>query len=122
MKRILLDQGLSPGAAPLLREIGFDAIHVREIGKRDADDVDILAYASQSNRTLITLDHDFPQILALTSAARPSVVLIRRQGLRALELADLIVLAWKDHEAAIGNGCVLKVGARGFRVHALPLR
>lgn len=50
MKRILLDQGLSPGAAPLLREIGFDAIHVREIGMRDADDVDILAYASQSIR------------------------------------------------------------------------
>ena len=47
MKRILLDQGLSPGAAPLLREIGFDAVHVREIGMRDADDEDILAHAAQ---------------------------------------------------------------------------
>jgi predicted nucleic acid-binding protein len=51
----------------------------------------------------ITLDRDFPQILALTAATRPSVVLIRRQRLRALELALLIDSIWRDHESA-GRG------------------
>jgi hypothetical protein len=32
MTALLLDQGLAPGAAEILRGRGFDAIHVLEIG------------------------------------------------------------------------------------------
>ena len=49
---------------------------------------------------VITLDRDFPQILALTLAARPSVVLIRQERLRAAEIANLALHA--DHDA---GGC-----------------
>ena len=43
MKSVLLDQGLPFGAAELLRKRGCDALHVREIGMRDATDREILA-------------------------------------------------------------------------------
>lgn len=71
---------------------------------------------------VITLDRDFPQILALTVANYPSVVLIRQQRLRASELAVLIASIWRDHENQLEQGCVLKVGVRGTRVRLLPLR
>ena len=74
------------------------------------------------SRVVITFDRDFPQILALTAATRPSVVLIRQQRLRAAELAALIVSIWRDHDNALEQGCVLKVGGRGTRVHRLPLK
>lgn len=32
MKRVLLDQGLSPAAARVLRSEGWDAVHVMEVG------------------------------------------------------------------------------------------
>jgi len=79
MKRIVLDQGMPLSAAVILRASGWDAIHVRELGKQKAADTDILADAAADGRVVVTLDHDFPQILALTAASRPSVVLIRQQ-------------------------------------------
>jgi len=82
MRRIVLDQGLPLTAAAILRSLGWDAIHVRELSMQRASDDAILAVGAVESRTVITLDRDFPQILALTAASRPSVVLIRRQGLR----------------------------------------
>ncbi|MGB7763109.1 MAG: DUF5615 family PIN-like protein [Bryobacteraceae bacterium] len=122
MKRVVLDQGLPATAAIVLRNEGWDAVHVREIAMHVATDIEILNYAARESRVVITLDRDFPQILALTAADRPSVVLIRRQRLRAAEIASLITSVWQDHERALEQGCVLKVGARGMRVHRLPLR
>jgi len=85
-------------------------------------DYEILAYALRESRVVITLDRDFPQILALTSAGRPSVILIRRQRLRAKEVAALIESAWLTHEVALEQGCVLQIGARGVRFRRLPLK
>jgi predicted nuclease of predicted toxin-antitoxin system len=122
MKRVLLDQGLPTTAATILRDDGWDAVHVREIAMNEATDSEILDYAAGESRLVITLDRDFPQILALTAAHRPSVVLIRQQRLRGPELAALIVSIWRSHESALEQGCVLKTSTRGTRVRRLPLR
>jgi predicted nuclease of predicted toxin-antitoxin system len=70
---------------------------------------------------VITLDRDFPQILALTAVTRPSVVLIRQQRLRAAELASLMASIWRDHENSLEQGSVLTVSARGTRTRRLQL-
>ncbi len=44
--------------AAMLRESGWDAVHVREIGVRDAEDSAILEYAASDARVVITLDRD----------------------------------------------------------------
>jgi predicted nuclease of predicted toxin-antitoxin system len=122
MRRIVLDQGLPATAANVLRGEEFDAVHVREIGMHAADDTDILELASRESRVVITLDRDFPQILALTAATRPSVVLIRQQRLRTPELAEIIASIWRDYADALEQGCVLIVRRRGTRVRLLPLK
>jgi len=122
MSGIVLDQGLPASAAILLREAGWDAVHVREMAMHEATDDEILDYAARESRVLITLDRDFPEILALTAATRPSVVLIRQHRLRAAELAALIASIFQDYQNALEQGCVLKVGARGIRVRLLPLK
>src|SRR6266498_3870237 len=86
MKRILFDQGMPLAAALILRGLGWDAVHVRELGMHEAADTEILAYAARESRSIITLDRDFPQILALTAASRPSVVLVRQQTAALLAL------------------------------------
>jgi predicted nuclease of predicted toxin-antitoxin system len=48
MKRILLDQGLAPAAATLLRAAGWDVIHVSEAGLDTAEDPEILEFARQN--------------------------------------------------------------------------
>jgi hypothetical protein len=41
MKSVLLDQGLAPYAATILRQHGVDAVHVSEIGMEQAEDIQI---------------------------------------------------------------------------------
>jgi predicted nuclease of predicted toxin-antitoxin system len=122
MKRILLDQGLPAKVTSILRTAGWDAVHVREIAMGEAQDVDILEFAARESRVAVTLDRDFPQILALTAAKRPSVVLIRQQRLRAAAVAALLESLWREYEGVLESGCVVTVGAHGTRVHTLPLK
>jgi predicted nuclease of predicted toxin-antitoxin system len=122
MKRILLDQGVPATGAVILRAEGWDVVHVREIGMSKAADLEFLAYAANESRVVITLDRDFPQILALSAAVRPSIVLVRQQRLRAAEFSALLTSIWRDYEHSLDQGCVVKVGSRGTRVRLLPLR
>ena len=46
MRRIVLDQGLPATAAAILRDRGWDAVHVREIAMKEATDGEILDYAA----------------------------------------------------------------------------
>lgn len=60
MTRLLLDQGLAPLAAAILRQHGLDAVHVSELGMERAEDIQILEKARNDERVCVTLDHDFP--------------------------------------------------------------
>ena len=93
-----------------------------EIEMHEATDLEILDYAARESRVVITLDRDFPQILTLTSAARPSVVLLRQQRLRAAEVAALIKSIWREYENALDQGSVVKVSARGTRARLLAFK
>ena len=96
MRRIILDQGLAAPAALVLRDAGWDAIHVREISMHTASDAEILVYAAREGRVVVTLDRDFPQMLAFLGGARPSVVLIRQQKLRVAAITEILTAIWQD--------------------------
>ncbi len=99
----------------------MDAVHTGEIDMATAEDVATLARANQEQRIVITLDSDFHTLLALSSAAAPSVIRIRIEGLRAEELTSLrrvLINKWADElvdgvAPSIQRGCV--------RMNRLPL-
>jgi predicted nuclease of predicted toxin-antitoxin system len=122
MIALLLDQGLAPGAAVILREHGFDAVHVMEIGLERSADSDILATARLQNRTCVTLDHDFHAHLALAGEGRPSVILLRVEGLATAEQADLIGSICLACDAVLAEGAAISADGRSLRVRRLPLR
>ena len=122
MKRILLDQGLSPHAATILRRQGFDAVHVAEIGMHRAEDAEILQLARNDTRVCVTLDHDFHAHLAATGHGRPSVVLLRVQGLDAIGQAELIRSICRQCEAALSEGAAISADGESIRVRRLPLK
>ena len=90
MIRFLLDQGTPRSTASLLRGLGWEAVHVSEIGLSTATDLQILDVARAESRVCVTLDADFHALLVAQSANSPSVVRIRIEGLRAPEMASVI--------------------------------
>jgi predicted nuclease of predicted toxin-antitoxin system len=122
VNRILLNQGLAPNAAALLRAEWWDAIHVTDADLSRAEDDDILQFARQSGRTCVTLDHDFHAHLALARSDGPSVILLRIEGLNSVRQAHLIRRAWELCAAEIELGAAVSVDHRAIRVRKLPLR
>lgn len=122
MKRILLDQGLAPRAAAILRQYGFDAVHVSEIGMSQAEDQEILEAARNDSRVCVTLDHDFHAHLASAGTGRPSVVFLRVEGLNANGQADLIQSVYLQCEVALSAGAAVSADRERIRIRRLPLR
>jgi predicted nuclease of predicted toxin-antitoxin system len=121
VKRILLDQGLARSTAILLREAGWDVVHVSEAGMSRANDADILRRARAESRVCVTLDADFHSLLATSGERRPSVIRIRQQGLDAAALAALLAGIWPNIEAALQGGALVTITGRSVRVRRLPV-
>lgn len=121
MIRVLLDQGLPRSAVELLRADGWDAVHVFECGLSSARDEQILEYARASGYAVCTLDADFHSILAVSGSGGPSVVRVRREGLRGSELASLLKRVWDEVGDAIKTGAAVTVTDRAVRFRRLPI-
>ena len=121
MIKILLDQGLPRSAAELLRQQGWDALHVSDVGLAAASDQTILNQAEQQGRTVVTLDADFHALLAVSGASAPSVVRLRIEGLKGSELAALLVRVWDRAGVALARGAIATVMPTSIRIKDLPI-
>jgi len=118
---LLLDQGLPRSTVIFLSRSGLDSVHVGDIGLAAADDPTILQRAREQGRTVVTLDADFHTHLALTGAEGPSVVRIRIEGLRADELARLLLRVIEECREDLQRGALVSVTEGGIRLRRLPL-
>jgi predicted nuclease of predicted toxin-antitoxin system len=121
VKRLLLDQGLPRSAAALLRQAGWDVVHVSEIGMSRADDLDILERGRGEGRVCVTLDADFHSLLATGGEPAPSVIRIRKQGLDAISLSVLLQSVWPGIEDALHSGAMVTITDSAVRVRRLPI-
>jgi predicted nuclease of predicted toxin-antitoxin system len=119
--RLLLDQGVPRDAAGLLRTLGYECIHVGEIGMWRATDDEILTFAVAKHATIVTLDADFHTILAVSGAHQPSVIRIRIQGLRAQETSRLIQRVLVEFADDLQRGALITAKTRKTTCHRLPI-
>ena len=121
MIRLLLDQGLPHTTVKHLDNSGWDVQHVSDIGLSRATDREILNAARKDSRAIVTLDADFHTMLALDGASSPSVIRIRREGLKGRELAELLCEIWPRIEKNITQGAMITVTEDSVRIHNLPV-
>lgn len=74
---VLLDMPVSPNLVHVLEEYGHVAVHASDLGLFRATDQELMELARQTDRIIITADLDFPQLLALSGAASPGLILFR---------------------------------------------
>jgi predicted nuclease of predicted toxin-antitoxin system len=108
MTRLLLDQGIARSTASILTGAGWNVLL-------------ILDYARAQQRIICTLDADFHALLAVSGQDSPSVVRIRREGLRGEELAQLLVRIWPDIVKSVTQGAAVSVTERSIRIRRLPV-
>lgn len=120
--KLLLDANLSPEVGRLLNEAGHHAIHVGDIGLLSAPDPEILQAAANGEQVLLTADADFGALLALSSLASPSVVLLRSADhLRPVEQAELIAANLPTIAEDLEKGAIASLTRDRLRVRELPI-
>ena len=119
--KALLDMPVSAMLLDVLRDYGHEGVHAHQLGKDRATDRELLAIARREERVVITADLDFPQLLALSAAEGPGVILFRGGNYTNLEMCDLLgrVLQQVPPETLERSICV--VGKQRIRVTPLPL-
>ncbi len=120
--RLLLDMNLTNRWVPYLREAGHDVEHWSRLGPITSPDQEICEFAREHGFVLITNDLDFPQILAHTKAAAPSVLLLRGEPLVPETRGPGVLNVLRDCENAIAKGAIIVLDWSGKpRARVLPL-
>ena len=119
--KLLVDMNLSPRWIGLLHNAGWEAEHWSAVGKANATDSEVMAYAAQHDYVVLTLDLDFSAILAATHGKRPSVVQIRTEDVSPRVIGPQVMAALRHMEPELQAGALLTIDSHRTRVRLLPL-
>ena len=95
--------------------------YMRQCGLSTATDDHILEYARANNRVVCTLDADLHALLAVSGSLGPSVIRLRREGLRRPDVASLLKRIWSEIGVSIDSGAVVTVTERAIRLRRFPV-
>ena len=75
--RFVVDEDVPRSTARVLREAGYDAVDVRDVGLRGKDDLDIYVFAQEEKRIILSCDLGFSNILVFPPAKHQGVIVVR---------------------------------------------
>jgi predicted nuclease of predicted toxin-antitoxin system len=118
--KLLVDMNLSPRWVQRLQAAGIEAIHWSNIGRANAPDAEIMAYASKFGFVVLTQDLDFSSMLASTANQRPSVAQIRSAEVSPELIGTQVVTALLQVAEDLEAGALLTIDPNRTRVRLLP--
>ena len=118
----LTNMNISPLTVEKLRKKGWSIVRVSEVMDRGSKDIDILIYAQQQNKVVITQDLDFSAILALGGYGKPSLINLRLENPRPDLVTSRIIEVVSNMEKELEEGVVITVDETSARYRNLPIR
>ncbi len=88
MLAFLADMPIPQNAVIVARELGHDAIHVRDYDMQRARDELILERALSEGRIILTMDLGFSREVALSGEVHPGLIVFRLGNVTAQEIAE----------------------------------
>jgi predicted nuclease of predicted toxin-antitoxin system len=119
--KLLIDMNLSPRWVNILVDAGFDAAHWSTLGRSNAPDAEIMAFAKANGYVVLTHDLDFGAILAATHCEKPSVVQIRSEDVSPEVIGKPVIVALRQMTAELEEGALLTLDPNRPRLRVLPL-
>ena len=119
--KFLIDNAVSYILALHLRNLGHDAVHVRDYQMHAAADEIVLSRAALEERILITKDTDFGDLLAESGSSEPSVILFRRTSGEPNVQFELLRKILAGLEESLRECCIVVIEPRRVRIRKLPI-
>ena len=119
--RFLVDMNLSPSIVTDLQQRRWDILRVSQVLPMDAEDFEILEFARQQNRVIITQDLDFSSLLALGGYEKPSLITFRLSVPEPETITRKLLELLPHIEDRSAEGCAVTIDDRRVRVRRLPI-
>lgn len=115
--RFLVDMNLSPLTVDYLNKKGYDAVHARVLGLKQAKDKELLKVAITERRIIITQDLDFGDLVIFSEGPTPGALIIRTRSAtpqRVNSMLKRLLLTVTEEEI---KGTVAVVEEDRVRIH-----
>lgn len=119
--KILVDMNLSPTWVEYLGTHNVEAVHWSTVGDAKADDSVIMDYARENGMIVFTHDLDFGNVLAVTHALGPSVILVRTENPVPEFVGALLIKALVEHASSLARGALVTLEPSSLRARILPI-
>ena len=114
--------GVSTSVVKGLIQRNINALHVKECLPITSEDSIILDFALKENRIVITLDHDFGDLLYVRRSKSPSVVFLRLLDQTPNNVLEKLDVVFSKLETELLEGAIVTVKDNHIRFKMLPLR
>jgi predicted nuclease of predicted toxin-antitoxin system len=119
--RLLADLNLSPQTVEELRRDGWDILRVNERLSLRTPDLEILSWARENDRVVITQDLDFSTLIVVQGWSRPSVVILRLSQTDPATVTARLREVLPGCVADLQAGCAMTIADESVRVRRLPI-
>lgn len=84
-------------------------------------DIEIINFARQENRIIITYDLDFSMLVALSGNNQPSLITLRIYSTNPITITQKILEIIPQIEAELQAGCAITISDDNLRIRQLPI-
>lgn len=119
--KFLADMNISPQTVKFLKQQGWDIIRVSDVLPMAASDIEILNFARQDNRVIITYDLDFSMLVALSGNNQPSLITLRVSSTNPIVITQKILEIIPQVETELQAGCAITINDDNLRIRKLPI-
>ena len=120
--KLLCDMGIAAMTAASLRTLGHDAVHLDDRGDSRLTDREIVTLARAESRILVAHDLDFTDLIAVSRASAPSVIIFRLRNMRPERVLSRLLAVLEAHADALQAGAIVTVTEAHTRVRHLPVQ
>jgi len=117
----LANMNISPLTVEELRKLGWNIMRVPEVMDRKSKDIEILTYAREHKKVIITQDLDFSALLAVRGYEKPSVISLRFENAKPEFITNRIIEIVNEMEEELEEGIIISVDETSGRYRNLPI-
>lgn len=117
MNRYLVDENMPRSTARILRDAGYEADDVRDVGFAATADPEIFAFAQDTGATLISRDMGFANIVDYPLGSHAGIVIVRyRNVVPIAQRTHVLLNALAGFRSESLAGCLVVVGLERVRI------
>ncbi|HBE33296.1 MAG TPA: hypothetical protein DD990_18755 [Cyanobacteria bacterium UBA11368] len=119
--KLIGDMNISPQTVTALQQQGWDIIRVLDVLPATASDVEILNFARQENRVIVTHDLDFSMLVALSGYNQPSLITLRLSSTDLNTVNQKLLEILPQIEQQLQAGSAITIEDTAVRIRQLPI-